>query len=102
MSDAFDRFAAELLGTYVLAGVTDVDRAGVVVGHWQVHGRVIQVDEAKGVVVRTASGAEHWLPPDPDSYTPADPGEYRLTSTGEVVVDPDYLTTWTRHPPDRH
>ena len=40
--------------------------------------------------------------PDPESYAPADPGEYRLTSTAEVVVDPDYLTTWTRHPPDRH
>jgi len=35
------------------------------------------------------------LPPEPEAYEPAPPGEYRLRSTGEVVVDPDYLTTWT-------
>ncbi len=102
MSDEFARFAAALQGTYVLAGVTDVDRHGEVVRHWQVHGRVISVDADKGVIIRATDGVEHWLPPDPESYAPADPGEYRLTSTAEVVVDPDYLTTWTRHPPDRH
>ncbi|MBN7463153.1 hypothetical protein I3U64_23750, partial [Mycobacteroides abscessus subsp. abscessus] len=35
------------------------------------------------------------LPPAPESFSPAAPGEYRLRSTGEVITDPDYLATWT-------
>jgi hypothetical protein len=29
------------------------------------------------------------------AFQPAPPGEYRLKSTGEIVVDPDLLSTWT-------
>jgi hypothetical protein len=28
-------------------------------------------------------------------YEQASPGEYRLRSTSEVVIDPDFITTWT-------
>jgi len=66
------------------------------------HGRVARASTAEGVILQTASGEEIWLPPDFDSYHPADPGEYRLRSTGEVVVNPDYTATWTVWPPDRH
>jgi hypothetical protein len=103
MKEEFDdQFAAELLGTYVLAGVTDVNYAGAVIRHWQVHGRVIRADADSGVIIETPEGKEQWLPPDPPSYIPADPGEYRLASTQEIVIDPDYVTTWTRHPPEAH
>jgi hypothetical protein len=30
----------------------------------------------------------------------ARPGEYRLSSTGEVVADPDFTAAWTVTPPD--
>jgi hypothetical protein len=102
-SDDFDTgFAAELLGAHVLVGVTDMNQAGEVVGKSQFHGRVIKAHPTEGVILVDATGHEHWLPPRRASYEPADPGEYRLRSTGEIVVDPDYLTTWIRYPPDRH
>jgi len=43
-----------------------------------------------------------WLPPDLRAFQDAPPGEYRLRSTGEVVVDPDFISSWTinRPPPD--
>ena len=44
------------------------------------------------------SGEEEWLPPHLEAYQEAAEGEYRLRSTGEVVVDPDWLCTWTIHP----
>lgn len=87
---------------HVLAGITKVDHAGNVVEQRQFHGRVARASTAEGVILQTASGEEIWLPPDFDSYHPADPGEYRLRSTGEVVVNPDYTATWTVWPPDRH
>jgi hypothetical protein len=37
------------------------------------------------------SEEEFTLPPILEAFEPAEPGEYRLRSTGEVVVDPDVL-----------
>ena len=89
-----DRFAAELLGTHVLAGVADVDRSGNVVARRQFHGRVIRASVDQGVTVVDAEGKEHWLP--------LEPGEYQLRSTGEIVVDPTWLTRWTVQQPSLH
>jgi hypothetical protein len=35
------------------------------------------------------------LPPELRAIKPAEPGEYRLRETGEVIVDPNFVTTWT-------
>jgi hypothetical protein len=35
------------------------------------------------------------LPPDMRAFRLASEGEYRLRSTGEVIADPDILTTWS-------
>jgi hypothetical protein len=37
------------------------------------------------------------LPPAPEAYEPAPPGEYRLKTTGEVVVNPDFTCVMTVH-----
>lgn len=39
-------------------------------------------------------GESYWLPPQVEAFEPARPGVYRLRSTGEELVDPDYTTTW--------
>ena len=103
MTDAdADAFAAELLGTHVLAGVTMVDHAGNVLERRQFHGTVVRANETEGVIIADAEGQEHWLPLDRSAFRPADPGHYKLRTTGEVVVDPTWLTTWTIHPPEGH
>ena len=35
------------------------------------------------------------LPNEPQAFELAEPGSYRLRSSGEFVEDPDYITTWT-------
>jgi hypothetical protein len=80
-----------LIGRQLLVGITIRDEHGTIVGRRQFHGRVSEVTD--GVVVVAHDGGETLLPADPDGYRPAEPGTYRL-ATGEVVVDPDYLTTW--------
>ena len=103
MSDEFDdQFAAELIGAHVLVGMTHMDHGGKPINQTQFHGKVTKADPKEGVTIVDAAGEEHWLPPHWPSYVAAEPGEYRLRSTGEVVVDPDYTSTWTVHPPDRH
>ena len=97
-----DQFAAELLGTDVLVGVTMVDHAGRVKERRQFYGQVVQASAADGVTVVDTEGGEHWLPFERDAYEPAEPGEYELRSTGQIVVDPTWLTKWIVTPPKRH
>jgi hypothetical protein len=95
-------FAAELLGTDVLVGVTLVDHAGRVTERRQFHGKVVRASVQDGVTLIDADGDEHWLPLNREAYEPAEPGEYELRSTGQVVVDPTWLTKWIVSPPPRH
>jgi hypothetical protein len=103
VTDNFDRHKApELLGAHVLVGITRVDHAGKVIEQRQFHGHVVRASAHEGVVIVNSAGEELNLPPDSRAFEVAEPGEYRLRSTGEVVVDPDYLTTWTMAPPECH
>ena len=90
--------AVEMVGKYVLVGLTYVDPQQNVLEQKQVHGTIIRADETKGFAVKLRGpdeGETFWLPPDLRSFQDAKPGEYRLRSTGEVVVNPDLLSTWT-------
>lgn len=40
-------------------------------------------------------GEDRWVPPDVSADEPAQPGEYRLRESGQVIESPDYLATWT-------
>ena len=85
-----------LVGRRLLAGITLRDADGTLVERRQFHGTV--TDVADGVVIlRADDGSEVLLPADPHAYEPARPGTYRLPS-GDVVTDPDYLSTWDIRP----
>ena len=94
--------AEKLHGSTVLVGLTfnepEVPRQE------QFYGTVMSTDPEEGITLRldgSRSGEVYTLPPDPGAFFPAKPGSYRLRETGEVVVDPDYTTTWDFTPP-RH
>lgn len=83
-------------GKHILVGVTYKDSQGNVIEQIQFDGHVTRIREEEGIVVfRRDTGSEFTLPPDLRSIRPAGPGEYRLRSTGQVVKDPDLLTSWT-------
>jgi hypothetical protein len=90
----------DMVGKRLLVGVTFVDASGRTVDGLELVGTVAAV--APLVAIDRGDGTEPFtLPPEPEAYEPAPPGEYRLRSTSEVVVNPDYLTTWTvRSPTD--
>jgi hypothetical protein len=64
----------------------------------QCHGKITKADEhgiamvCEGITWRDQALT---LPTDLKAFRPAAPGEYRLRSTGEVVKNPDLLTSWT-------
>jgi hypothetical protein len=83
-----------LMGKHVIAGITFKDGEGREVDHFQTHGRIVEVGNTRGIVLEKADGSGRFhLPPNVDWLKPARPGSYRLRNTGEVVIDPDYLST---------
>jgi hypothetical protein len=94
--------ARTLVGKYVLIGVTYLDGDGKPTREEQVHGVVIAATAENGILFKlrgSRNGAEYRLPPDTRGFVRAQPGEYRLKSTGEVVTDPDFTCTWSVWPP---
>ena len=74
-------------------GITYLDDAGAVRGAEQFCGTVLEV--ADGVVVVERPGGEPaLLPADADAYEPAAAGQYHLKATGEIIENPDFVTTW--------
>jgi hypothetical protein len=87
----------EMIGRRVLVGITYLDAQGEVVDQDEFAGIVQAVDP----LVSLDRGADELftLPPEPDAFDRGQPGEYKLRSTGETIVDPDYVSTWTVRAP---
>ena len=94
-----DDKATGILGKRLLVGVTYRNLDDEVTGLEQFHGEIIRASRDEGIILRLNSGEERWVPPDLSRLQQADPGEYKLKGSGEVVVDPDLLSMWTVYPP---
>lgn len=106
VSDAgpWDEAQAErLVGATVLIGLTWLRDDGTSEQE-QMFGVVTIADARQGIAIALGgnrAGEAYWLPPDTQHFDAAPPGEYRLRSTGEIVVDPDFTSTWSIGPPER-
>jgi hypothetical protein len=95
--------AALMIGKCVLVGLTYQNRRGDEISVQQFYGTVASADERRGtslILSGQDAGQTKWLPPGTDSFHAASKGEYRLRSSGEVVVDPDYTAIWAVVVPD--
>ena len=91
-----------LLGKTVLVGITDESSDGEIEGSRQFVGKIEDVDAKQGVLLKLQDGSDYWLPPDHRPLKKAPKGEYRLHSTGQLVVNPDFLSTWIVTKPAQH
>lgn len=92
-----DALAREHIGKYVIVGLTYEGSDGQPLRREQLHGRIAFVDPMQGfcvVLEGVKLGMVYWMPPDLQQFRAARAGEYRLRSTGEVVVQPDLLANW--------
>jgi len=99
--DLNDLTFSDLVGKVILVGLTYYTHDKQLIEQKQYHGTVIRADE-KGIAIQKSNGEEVLLPPDLRSTRVAPPGEYRERSTGEIVENPDFLTTWNvvKDPPE--
>lgn len=92
---------SELLHKHIIVGLTYFDQKGNFMEQVQLHGEILRINESEGIVILINNPDEIFtLPPDLSSIKEAPPGEYRFRSTGEVVVNPDYMASWTINKPD--
>ena len=88
-----------LVGKYALVGIVHVAADGATVtAQDQYHGRIESADQEKGFELACEgewAGQTMTLPPDLAAFRRAEPGEYRLKSSADVVIDPDVLASWS-------
>ncbi len=78
--------------------MTYLDTEGTVIDRRQIHGVIVSANDNEVSMQLAGSDEQQWLPPHLEAYQNAEEGEYRLRETGELVVDPDPLCTWTIQP----
>ena len=83
----------QLIGKIILVGITYHTHENEFIEQKQLYGRVVEANESL-IRIEQSNGESFTIPSDLRSTQRARPGEYRLRSTGEVVVDPDFLSTW--------
>ena len=88
--------AAQMINKHIIVGITFKDHDGTFLEQKQMHGHIIRINEKEGIVIKLHnSDTEYKLPPFLDSVQVAPEGEYRFNSTGEIVINPDFMTSWT-------
>ena len=98
----WERAGAEWPGLIVLVGLTFLNKDGSLNRREQFYGQIASVDSADGIELDLSgsrAGESYWLPPDLRAFEPAAKGDYRLSSTGELVRDPDLVSQWTIQAP---
>jgi hypothetical protein len=88
-----------LVGKTIFADITFLAADGATVkSGGQYPGKIVRADRKSGIAIECESvwsGKTMTLPPVTSAFRPAGPGEYCLRSAGEVIKDPDVLTTWS-------
>jgi hypothetical protein len=82
---------SQYIGKRLLVGITYEDQDGKMIRQEQFHGLIVEAGERGVVIELNDTGERKSLPP---QLMEAPPGEYRLRSTCEVVINPDYLAKW--------
>jgi hypothetical protein len=87
------------INKHIIIGLTFINYEGEIVKQSQLHGDITRITESAILIKLSGSGEEYSLPPDIEAISEATPGEYRFKSTGEVIVNPDFMASWTIHEP---
>lgn len=93
-----EKLASTYIGKVMLVGLTYLDQRGTFLRKEQIFGKIASVSKTRGIeliLLGVNEGKTYWLPPDLRSTSFAQPGDYTLRETKEVVSDPDLLGTWT-------
>ena len=89
----------KLIGKTILVGMTFYNENDELVERNQSWGEIVDIDE-NTIFIKQKNGEEFTIPNDLSAIEVANPGVYKLHSTGEKVENPDYISTWNITLPD--
>ncbi len=79
----------------ILVGITYLHEDESISHIVQFAGVITNLDSRGLVINKNIDGEEFCVPADDSAIEYASEGKYTLKTTGEVIINPDYLTTWT-------
>jgi len=86
--------AEAYLGKLLLIGLSILDEDDVLLERFETYGPIVVAD-AQQIVIEKADGSGRYaIPPVYDSLEEAEPGDYRLRSSGETVSNPDFTASF--------
>lgn len=86
-----------LIDKILLIGITILNSSDELIAQIQVFGPIIEVNSNGIIILRNQTQSKFSIPADFENISLANPGEYKLRSTGEIVIDPDFISSWTVH-----
>ena len=93
--------AAAMIGKSVIIGLTIHDRDDNEVDRVQLHGETLRINQEEGVVVKLLpSGVEYNMPAVLGAFEEAPPGDYQFQNSGEIITNPDLMTSWVVYEPE--
>ena len=87
------------IGKTLLVGIRYCDHSGEVQQRVQLFGRISRIENCVLYLERSDEKGEFSIPLDEEPLTPGVRGTYTLKTTGQVVRDPDFVSTWTVQAP---
>ena len=88
---------SDLPGKTVLVSLTSLAPGGTHTEQKHFAGVIVEANERR-ILVEEKNGERIPLPPDLNAVRPAQPGCYRSPITGETIVNPDFLMSWSIRP----
>lgn len=83
-----------LKGKVFLIGLTFVDQDEELIEQYQTSGTVDELTDDGLFHFKRTDGSLFQLPYDNETIREAAEGEYRERATGNIIINPDYTTTW--------
>ena len=77
-----------------LIGLTFIDENDDLIEQYQTHGIVEKLQNNALLIIKRKDGSLFQFPYDSKTIKKAKPGDYREQKTGEIISNPDFITTW--------
>ena len=84
-----------LIGKTILVRLTYVDEFNNLLEKNIIYGKIVKITSDTIDIIRSDNHQLFSLPPDMSAIKEAQKGNYFISSTGESVSNPDYLSMWT-------
>jgi hypothetical protein len=82
------------VGKVFLIGLTFLDADSNPIEDYETSGTVEELTDEGMLVFKKADGNLFQLPYEPETVHTAEKGDYKERGTGNIIVDPDFITVW--------